>query len=162
MKSLKDVENSVTQFNVNPRSEMRSRVLDEALDIQRGRKQKSTSDIYVWTKIMRSQIGKLAVAAVVIVAVMLGVDQFWGTVDSTSVAWAKVAEKMDPLPACVHRQKRVALSDGKEIPFLRSDVVHTTLPSTECVKTCTMKTGFHCTRFIFFGRRRRQSQFNLL
>ena len=41
-------------------------------------------------------------------------------VDGTSVAWAKVAEKIDLLPAFIQREKRIAMSDGKEISFLRS------------------------------------------
>ena len=44
MKSFKDIEHQVTTFNVNPRSEMRSKVFDEALKVQRNQKQTSTSD----------------------------------------------------------------------------------------------------------------------
>jgi hypothetical protein len=39
MKSLNDIQKIVTKFNVKPRPEMRSKVLDEALEIQRSRKQ---------------------------------------------------------------------------------------------------------------------------
>jgi hypothetical protein len=71
MKSLKDIKNRVRQFNVNPRSEMRSKVLDEALEIQRNRKQASTSDKYTWRTIMKSRRTQFAAAAVAILATYL-------------------------------------------------------------------------------------------
>lgn len=72
---------------------------------------------------MKSPISKLAVAAVVVFAVMIGVNQFGGSIGVTGVAWAEVARKIDLMPTVIHREKRVMTCDGKEIPFLRSDVV---------------------------------------
>jgi hypothetical protein len=71
MKSLKDIANEVTRFNVNPRSEMRSKVFDEALEIQRNQKQRSTSDTYTWRTIMRSRRARFAAAAVAVLATYL-------------------------------------------------------------------------------------------
>jgi len=71
MKSLKDIKNSVRKFNVNPRSEMRSRVLDEALKIQRNRRQVSTSDKYTWRTIMKSRRVQFATAAVAVLITYL-------------------------------------------------------------------------------------------
>jgi len=71
MKSLKDIINSVKQFKVNPRSEMRSRVLDEALKIHRNGKQPSTSDKYTWRTIMKSRRVQFAAAAVAILVIYL-------------------------------------------------------------------------------------------
>ncbi|MGB2862069.1 MAG: hypothetical protein WBC05_01980 [Sedimentisphaerales bacterium] len=85
MKSLKDIENRVAQFNVNPRSEMRSKVLDEALEIQRNQKQRSTSDTYTWRTIMKSSQTKVAAAAVLIIACLIGV---FIINETSSVAWA--------------------------------------------------------------------------
>lgn len=71
MKSLKDIENRITKFNVNPRTETRSKVLNEALEIQRNRKQKGTSDTYMLKIIMKSKITKIAAAAVLMMVVVL-------------------------------------------------------------------------------------------
>ena len=70
MKSLKDIQKILTKFNVKPRSEMRSKVLDEALEIQRNLNQQSISDtkLDVWRIIMKSKLTKFAAAAVVIIA----------------------------------------------------------------------------------------------
>jgi len=71
MKSLKDIKHSVKQFNVNPRSEMRSRVFDGALEIQRNQEQRSTSDTYTWRTIMKSRRTRFAAAAVSVLATYL-------------------------------------------------------------------------------------------
>jgi hypothetical protein len=71
MKSLKDIKNRVKQFNVNPRSEMRSKVLDEALEIQRNQEQRSTSDKYTWRTIMKNRRIRFAAAAVLVLITYL-------------------------------------------------------------------------------------------
>jgi hypothetical protein len=71
MKPLKDIKNRITQFNVNPRSEMRSKVLDEALELQRNQRQKSTSDTYTWRIIMKSRKAQFTAAAVVVLITYL-------------------------------------------------------------------------------------------
>jgi hypothetical protein len=79
--------------------------------------------ISIWRIIMKSPISKLAVAAVVIFAVMIGVNQFGGSIDGVGVAWGKVAEKIEQMPTCKQREKRIVTCDGKELPFMTSDVV---------------------------------------
>jgi len=71
MKSLKDIINSVRQFNVNPRSEMRSRVLDEALKIHRSRKHARISDKHIWRTIMKSRRAQFATAAAAVLITYL-------------------------------------------------------------------------------------------
>ena len=71
MRSFKDIEHRVTKFNVNPRSEMRSKVFDEALEIQRNQKRTSTSDKHIWRTIMKSRKAKFSAAAVLVLATYL-------------------------------------------------------------------------------------------
>ncbi|MHC4395475.1 MAG: hypothetical protein ACYS1A_07440 [Planctomycetota bacterium] len=52
----------------------------------------------IWRTIMRSRITKLAAAAVIIIAVMIGINQFGGSIDPASVAWADVVENMKKMP----------------------------------------------------------------
>jgi tetratricopeptide (TPR) repeat protein len=83
MKSLKDIKKNITKFNINPREEMRSKVLDEALEIQRKRKQQSIPGTYTWRTIMKSRITKFAAAVVIIIGVLVGINMLNGT-----PAWA--------------------------------------------------------------------------
>lgn len=52
---------------------------------------------------MKSRISILAAAAVIIIAVLVGINQFGGSV--TSVAWADVAEKLDKIHSYIYRQR---------------------------------------------------------
>ena len=88
MKSLKDIKKIVKQFNIKPRPEMRNKVLDEALDIQKSRTHPSTSDTYTRRTIMKNKITKLAAAAVIIIAGIIVINQFGGSVDISTTAYA--------------------------------------------------------------------------
>jgi len=89
MKSLKDIQKIVSKFNVKPRPEMRSRILDDALRIQRNRNRQSTPGTYIWRIIMKNKISKFAVAAIILVVVLLISPMM-----STQSAYAKVAEQL--------------------------------------------------------------------
>ncbi len=47
---------------------------------------------------MKSPITKLAAAAVIIIAVLIGINQFGGSIDGASVAWADVTERFESVP----------------------------------------------------------------
>ena len=71
MRSLKDIEHRVTEFKVNPRSEMRSKVFDEAADIQRNQKRTRISNTYTWRTIMKSRRVKFATAMLIIITTVV-------------------------------------------------------------------------------------------
>ena len=71
MKSFRDIEHRLTKFNVNPRSEMRSKVFDEALKVQRNQKRPSISDTNIWRILMESRKTKFAAVAVLVLATYL-------------------------------------------------------------------------------------------
>lgn len=57
----------------------------------------------IWRLIMRSKITKLTVAAVIIIAAMVVINQFGGSIDGSSVAWADVVERVEQVQTYVHR-----------------------------------------------------------
>jgi len=59
----------------------------------------------LWEKIMRSQFIKLTAAAVIIIAVLLGLHYFGGSIDGASVAWAEVAQKVEQIRTFICRTK---------------------------------------------------------
>ena len=61
----------------------------------------------LWSDIMKSPITKLAVAAVVIIVVLIGINQFGGSVDMASVAWAEVFEAMEDVPTVIFEMTNV-------------------------------------------------------
>ncbi len=60
-----------------------------------------TSIHQIWRIIMRSRITKLAVAAVIIMAVIVGAPHFFGSFES--VAWAELADRVDQIQTCFFR-----------------------------------------------------------
>jgi len=88
MKSFKDIKKIVTKFNVKPRPEMRSKILDEALDIQRNKSRQNISGTYTWRTVMTSKIIKYAAAAVIITAGIIVINQFGGSVDISTKVYA--------------------------------------------------------------------------
>ena len=117
MKSLKDITKIITKFNVKPRPEMRSKVLDEALEIQRNRKQENTSGTDTWRIIMKSiKIRKVKVAIIAIVLmILLGFVPFNGTtafgkiVNGTASTLARLKAMVlgEELPEAEHVEQQI-------------------------------------------------------
>jgi outer membrane lipoprotein-sorting protein len=68
--------------------------------------------------IMKSPITKLAAAAVIIIAVLIGVNQFGGSIDGASVAWAQVVEQINNYTKYKCRQ-RVVREQGPQLPTMQ-------------------------------------------
>ena len=48
----------------------------------------------LWENIMKTRITKLAAAAVVVIAVLVGINQLGGSIDGASIAWGDVAQRV--------------------------------------------------------------------
>ncbi len=95
MRPLKDIQKIVAKFNVKPGPQMRSKVLDEALEIQRNLKPQSASGTYIWRIIMKSNITKFAAAAMIILVLFIGVNQFGGSISLTTISFADISKAME-------------------------------------------------------------------
>jgi hypothetical protein len=78
----------------------------------------------MWRTIMKSRITKLAAAAVIIIAIMIGVHYLGGSIDVASVAWAEVVEQINNYTKYKCRQ-RVVRQEGPEYPTM--DMYHLNL-----------------------------------
>ena len=63
MKALEDVKHIIAEFNVKLKPEMRGKLLDEALDLQRERKQQSTTGACAGSPIVKHRITKFVASA---------------------------------------------------------------------------------------------------
>ena len=70
------------------------RILNDALAAYEKTEAKKTAEHQpiVWRKIMNSKLTKLAAAAVIIIAILIGINQFGGSIDGASVAFGEVLE----------------------------------------------------------------------
>jgi hypothetical protein len=79
------------ELGINPDAD--EKVFQDVFQAQQKITKKAPAEPGIWRIIMKSPIVKLAAAAVIIVAVLLGINQFGGP--GTGVVWAEVARKVE-------------------------------------------------------------------
>jgi len=80
--------------------------------ISRAGRDTAVSSPNIWRNIMKSRITKLAAAAVIIIAVLIGISHFGGSIDGTSVAWAQqTLQALEKVKAIAYRQTAVRVRD---------------------------------------------------
>ena len=88
-------------LEINTSAEMDQRILHDTLKVQQELKQTKLAGNQpdIWRIIMKSPITKLAAAAAIIIAVLIGINQLGGS--ATSVAWSEVLEKAEQCPTVI-------------------------------------------------------------
>ena len=104
-------------LDVNTNAETDRRILGDALKVQEQMKKTKSapSRPIVWRIIMKSRITKFATVAVIIIAVVIGINQFGGSIDVASVAWADVVRVINNI-SIFHWVCTVEKQDGTSIP----------------------------------------------
>ena len=93
MKDTEKIEKFLEKSSVSSNSAVNKAVLNE-LTGEREKNKHTGKSLYIWRIIMKSPITKLAAAACVIIAVLIGVSRFGGSFNMTSKAFADVVEKV--------------------------------------------------------------------
>jgi hypothetical protein len=93
-----------------------NRMRNIVLDVHGQSKQKPSAARLTIARriIMKSPIVKLAVAAVVIVAVVLGLFELLGTESKSGVVWAEVAKKVGASPGVIWRRRTTGSRDPND------------------------------------------------
>ena len=99
----KQFENFVRQINFDDTPDPNHRERLER-DLLRALAKQAHLQIKVWRTIMRSPITKLAAAVVMVIALIVWLHEFGGSVDVASVAWGQVAERVEKIPAVTYRR----------------------------------------------------------
>ncbi len=100
MRPAENIEKLIKNIDIDTNAKIDEAVLGELVEAFEKSKVKKTSatEQNIWRIIMKSRITKLAAAAVIIVAVILGLNITDGP-DIASVAWSEVIEKVEQIPA---------------------------------------------------------------
>ncbi len=101
MKPADNIEEVIKKdLNFTAGAELHDRMLDDVLNAQEKSKQTKSALALpnIRRQIMKSPITKLVAAAVIIIAVLIGINQFGGSIDGASVAWADVTERFESVP----------------------------------------------------------------
>ncbi len=94
MRSADDIKNSIRNLSATANAETHQRILDDLLNVMEKSKKQSSAHQPTRRIIMKSKITKLATAAVIVIAVLIGINQFGGSIDGSSVAWADIQKAL--------------------------------------------------------------------
>jgi outer membrane lipoprotein-sorting protein len=72
------------------------------------------NQLNIWRIIMKSRITKLAAAAVIVIALLIGLDYLGGSIDGASVVWADVIKNIEQAPILSYRLKTSITGLDKE------------------------------------------------
>ena len=117
MRPAENIEKLINRLRVEPRAEMSKRNLDDALAAHKKVIGSVSSRPTIWRTIMKSRITKLSAAAVIIIAVLISINQFSGSIDGASVAWGNVAEKVENIETYVFRMRTIKTTGPREEGF---------------------------------------------
>ena len=106
MRPNEDIKKLITGLKINPSAGLDTKV-HSAIDNAMAKGKQFDSTHYkssIGRIIMRSPITKLAIAAVIIIAVLAGIYVITGRTPAvTCCAWAKIADKIEQFKTCVYR-----------------------------------------------------------
>ena len=100
MRPIDNIHKSIKKLHLKASAELDKRVHDDiSRSLAESEKTESAhTEPNIWRTIIKSRITKLAAAAVIIIAVLAGINYFGGSIDGASVAWAEMIESMKQLP----------------------------------------------------------------
>jgi len=95
MKPIKNIEKYIKNIytdhlRITTTPDLDNRVIKNVTDeLEQLKRKKPTTKQSFWRLIMKTKITKLATAAVIIIAVMVGINHFGGSIDVASVTWGQ-------------------------------------------------------------------------
>ena len=118
MKSAENIEKLIKNLDldIDINTETDRAILGELSEAhEKSKKMKSALvEPNIRRTIMKSPITKLAVAAVVIVVVILGLVEFIDTGSTSGVVWAEVAQKVESSRGVIYRTRKIGIGDPND------------------------------------------------
>ena len=124
MKSTNKIERLVEKSRYKASAEAYDKTLHSFLQaVDDYKKQKSTlTEPRIWRINMQSSRITKTVAAVIFIAVIIGLHQFSSSIKGTSIVWADVAKRLEKVSSYKAQANRVLTEVGQEEPFYQGDV----------------------------------------
>ncbi len=88
MKPNDNIKNEIKNISFKASDELKQKMLEDVLNAQ-NKKQRSEQTPNVWRIIMSSKITKYVAAAIILIAAMIGINQFGDSINTASVALAQ-------------------------------------------------------------------------
>ena len=107
MRPEENIEKLIKSLNFKASAQMHNRTLNDVLEAHEQSKKTKSAEVQpnIWSTIMKSKITKLAAAAAIVIAVLISINQFGGSIDGASVAWANVVKNVEQAKVVIFRLK---------------------------------------------------------
>lgn len=116
MRPAENIEKHIknNKLHVCSSSQMDEKILCDSFDAMDQAMQKKQAKVkpVIWRNIMKTKTTKLAIVAMVIIVALIGINQFGGSIDGASVAWAEVIEKIEQVPTVTYKMTSVISFPG--------------------------------------------------
>jgi hypothetical protein len=127
MKSAENIEKLIKNLDldIDTNAKTDQIILGELIEAhEKSKKMKSALvEPNIRRTIMKSPITKLAVAAVIITVVALGLFEFIGTDGTSGVVWAEVAQKVEASRGVIYRTRKTGMGDPND-DWPKAHVMH--------------------------------------
>lgn len=124
MISGKNIKRLIKKFHVSTRARTDQKVRLDILELMR--KSQRTTPVHakpnIWGTIMKAKVTKIA-AAVIVVAIAIGLHEFARSIRGTSIVWADVAERLGQMRSYKAQGRRILTEVGQEQPFHQGDIL---------------------------------------
>ncbi len=119
MKPADNIEKSIKNLRYPAGAKTKEQILQDALTVLSvtNKTQSATQSLNFWRILMKCNITKFAAAAVILMAVLIGINQLGSPIDGASVAWSQVVEQLNKHEKYKCRQ-RVVREQGPEYPAM--------------------------------------------
>lgn len=96
MRPSDNIEKKITNTNIETNPDTDKLVLNDAVNAMSGSKHKATADNNParWRIIMKTKAAKLAIAAMVLIASLIGINQFGGSIDMANPVFAEIVQPL--------------------------------------------------------------------
>jgi hypothetical protein len=118
-----DIEKLIKDVPIDTSAKTDKAVLGDVLKTLENSKmtESAKAEPNVWRIIMKSRITKLAVAAVIIIAIMVNISYFGGSIDGTTAAWANTLEQIYKATSVTYKK---TFEGDKAIPFYFEEMIN--------------------------------------
>ncbi|MHC4110638.1 MAG: hypothetical protein ACYSUY_06155 [Planctomycetota bacterium] len=121
MRQAENIEKLIKNTKIDTNSKVDEVVLDDTLKAFEKAKSKNSVSHQpnIWRIIMKSRITQLAAASVIIIAVIICINQFSGSIDGVSVAFGQIKQAVEKVPWVHSVNKNSNLSDEGWLSFIQ-------------------------------------------
>jgi outer membrane lipoprotein-sorting protein len=115
MRPAENIGKMIKNINIETNAKTDQAVLgDIAKAFEESKKNKSVIiQPSIWRIIMKSKVTKLAIVALIVIAVLIAISQYGGSIGGTSVVWADVVKNTEQARAFTYRERETQKYGGK-------------------------------------------------